>query len=148
MEFLRSATAALDRGTRVSVIRVSKIYETEPVEVSEGHPDYLNCVVEVECGMGAMELLRFCQGIEAALGRGGKGEMEPRTIDIDVLLFGGEEVEAPDLSIPHRGISRPFNLRCLADLDAELRIPGHGVVGEMLSGVDLSGVREAGGTSL
>lgn len=142
MEFLRSAAAALDRGTRVSVIRTSKIYETDPVEVPEGHPDYLNCVVEAECGMGATELLRFCQGIEAALGRGGKGEMEPRTIDIDILLFGGEEVEAPDLSIPHRGISRSFNLRCLADLDAELRIPGVGVVGWLLESASLGGVRE------
>lgn len=148
LEYLHSAVAALDRGTRLSVVEVSKIYETEPVEVSEGHPDYLNCAVEIECGMSAVELLRFCQGIEAVLGREKKGEMAPRTIDIDVLLFGGEEIEVPDLTIPHRGITRAFNLRCLADLSPELLIPKYGVVGEMLSGAELAGVREVEGANV
>lgn len=143
--YLRSAVAALDRGTMLSVVRASKIYETDPVEVGEGHPDYLNCVVEAECGMSAMELLRFCQGIEAALGRDEKGSMAPRTIDIDVLLFGEEEVETPDLVIPHRGITRAFNLRCLADLNPDIHVPGRGVVGELLEGAELAGVREFDG---
>jgi 2-amino-4-hydroxy-6-hydroxymethyldihydropteridine diphosphokinase len=47
----------------------SNVYETVPVEVEEEQPDYLNCVVELECGVTAIELLRFCQGVEAALGR-------------------------------------------------------------------------------
>jgi len=145
---LRSAIAALGRGTRISVVRASKIYETDPVEVGEGHPDYLNCAVEAECGMEAIELLRFCQGIEAALGREGKGEMEPRTIDIDILLFGGEEVSIPDLTVPHCGITRAFNLRCLADFDPELHIPNLGMVGDLLEGASLDGVREAEGVGL
>jgi 2-amino-4-hydroxy-6-hydroxymethyldihydropteridine diphosphokinase len=148
MENLRSAVLALDRGPRLSVVGASKVYETEPVEVGEGHPDYLNCVVEAECGVSALELLRFCQGVEAALGRVGKGSMAPRTIDVDVLLFGEEEVSVRDLLLPHRGITRPFNLRCLADLDPELRVPGRGTVGELLKGVDLGGVREFEGTGL
>ncbi len=141
LEYLRSAVAALDRGTRLSVVEVSKIYETEPVEVGEGHPDYLNCAVEIKCGMSAVELLRFCQGIEAALGREGKGEMAPRTIDIDVLLFGEEEISVWDLTVPHRGIMRSFNLRCLADLAPALCIPGRGVVADLLEGADIGGVR-------
>lgn len=148
LEYLRSAVAALDRGIRISVVGASKVYETEPVEVGEGHPAYLNCAVEVECGMSAVELLRFCQGIEAALGRNRKGEMAPRTIDIDVLLFGEDEIEVPDLTIPHRGIARDFNLRCLADLDTELRMPKYGVVGEVLSGAELAGVREVEGANV
>jgi 2-amino-4-hydroxy-6-hydroxymethyldihydropteridine diphosphokinase len=148
LENLRSVAAALDRGTRVSMVGASKVYETEPVEVGEGHPDYLNCVVEVECGMSAVELLRFCQGVEAALGRDGKGSMAPRTVDVDVLLFGEEEIEVPDLTVPHRGIARSFNLRCLADLDPDLRIPGFGVVGHMLEGAELGGVREVEGAGL
>ena len=52
-------------------------------------PDYLNCVAEIECGVPAIELLRYCQGLESALGRVRKAKA-PRTIDVDVLLFGEE----------------------------------------------------------
>lgn len=148
MEYLRSAVAALDRGIWLSVVGASRVYETDPVEVGEGHPDYLNSAIEVECGMAAVELLRFCQGIETALGRRGKGSMAPRTVDIDILLFGDEEIEVPDLTIPHRGILRAFNLKCLADLAPELHIPGRGVVEDLLEGADLGGVREVEGASL
>jgi 2-amino-4-hydroxy-6-hydroxymethyldihydropteridine diphosphokinase len=65
-------------------------HETEPVEVEEAQPDYLNFVVEARCGMLALKLLRFCQGVEAALGRERKGERAPRTVDVDVLHFGQE----------------------------------------------------------
>ena len=139
---LRAAVEALGRGPSTSLIRTSKVYETAPVEVEEDQPDYLNCVVEVECGVPAIELLRYCQGVEAAFGREGKGEKTPRTIDIDVLLFGGEVVEEPELEIPHRGVMRAFNLRGLADLDPDLYIPGRGRVEDLLAGVDLGGIRE------
>ena len=113
----------------------SKVYETAPVEVEEEQPDYLNCVVELECGISALELLRYCQGIEAALGRerGPAGEKAPRTLDIDVLLFGEETLAWQDLRVPHGGVARSFNLRGLADLDADLYIPGRGRVGELLA---------------
>lgn len=126
------------------VVGTSKVYETAPVEVEEGQPDYLNCVVELECGLPAVELLRYCQGIEAALGRerGEDGEKAPRTLDIDVLLFGEETIEQPELQVPPRGVMRAFNLTGLADLDADLYIPGRGVVGELL--VEDGGIRVFG----
>src|SRR3712207_1972671 len=123
-------------------IGTSKVYETAPVEVDEEQPDYLNCVVELECGISALELLRYCQGVEAALGREKKGEKAPRTLDVDVLLFGEEAIEEPDLYVPHPGVMRAFNLKGLADLDPGLHIPGRGRVEELLAGVDLVGVRE------
>lgn len=123
----------------------SKIYETEPVEIREDQPEYLNCVLELECGLSALELLRYCQGIEAGLGREEKGEKAPRTVDVDILLFGEEVVEEPDFGVPHRGITRAFNLRGLADLDPSLYIPGLGVVRELLAQADLNGVRELEG---
>ena len=61
-----------------------------------------------------------------------------------MLLFGGEAFETPELVVPHRGITRAFNLRGLADLDPGVYIPGRDVVGELLEGVDLGGVREFG----
>jgi 2-amino-4-hydroxy-6-hydroxymethyldihydropteridine diphosphokinase len=123
------------------VIGTSKVYETAPVEVEEEQPDYLNCVVELECGIPALELLRYCQGIEAALGREGKGEKAPRTVDIDVLLFGEETIEEPELRVPHRGIMRAFNLTGLADLDADLYIPERGAVGKLLAEAEGGGIR-------
>ena len=127
---------------------VSRVYETEPVEVNGDQPEYLNCVAELECGVSAVELLRYCQGVEAALGRERKGEKAPRTVDIDVLLFGSEIVESPELEIPHPGTDRAFNLRGISDLDAGIYIPGRGTVDELLARADLGGVRELEGASL
>jgi 2-amino-4-hydroxy-6-hydroxymethyldihydropteridine diphosphokinase len=120
----------------------SKVYETIPVEVEEEQPDYLNSVVELECGVPAIELLRYCQGIEAALGRerGEIGEKTPRTVDIDVLLFGEETITEPDLRVPHAGVTRTFNLRGLADLDVDLYIPGRGTVLELLAVAEEGGI--------
>jgi 2-amino-4-hydroxy-6-hydroxymethyldihydropteridine diphosphokinase len=142
--YLRTALTAIDRGPRMRVTGTSKIYETEPVEVVDEQPDYLNCVVELACGVPAKELLRYCEGIEAALRREKKGERAPRTLDIDVLLFGEQTLGGPDLTVPHRGIERAFNLKGLADLDADLYIPGHGKVGELLARADQVGIRTFG----
>ncbi len=144
IEYLRDAVEALRRGALLEVRGVSKVYETEPVEVRGEQPDYLNCVVEVEYGASALELLRFCQGVEAVLGRDRKGEKLPRTVDVDILLFGWDPLESPHLVVPHAGVERAFNLRGLADLDENLHVPGHGTVRELLAGVSLTGVGEYG----
>ena len=138
--YLRAAVDALGRGPSLEVRGVSKVYETAPVEVGGEQPDYLNCVVGVACGLPAAELLRYCQGVEAALGREKKGEKAPRTVDIDVLLFGDLVFDEPDFGVPHRGIGRAFNLRGLADLEPELYIPGRGSVGALFDGADMGGV--------
>ena len=140
--YLRAAVEALQRGPGMKLLGISKVYETVPVEVEDEQPDYLNCVAGLECDMPAIELLRYCQGVEGALGRERKGEKAPRTIDIDVLLFGEVVVEEPELGIPHRGVMRAFNLKGLADLDPGLHIPGHGRVGELLAGADPAEIRE------
>ena len=141
---LRSAVGALGRGPSLEVRGVSKVYETSPVEVEGDQPDYLNCVVEVWCGLPAVELLRYSQGVEAGLGRERKGEKAPRTVDIDVLLFEAQIIDEPDFQIPHHGITRAFNLKGLVDLDPELHIPGRGRVGDLLAGADPNGIEELG----
>jgi 2-amino-4-hydroxy-6-hydroxymethyldihydropteridine diphosphokinase len=73
-----------------------------------------------------VELLRLCQGIEVALGRDRKGERAPRTVDIDLLLYGEGVVEGRDFRVPHRAISRAYNLVGLAELDPSVRVPGLG----------------------
>jgi 2-amino-4-hydroxy-6-hydroxymethyldihydropteridine diphosphokinase len=146
LAYLRAVVVAIGRGPRMRITGISKVYETVPVEVEEVQPDYLNCVVELECGVPAIELLRYCQGIEAALGRerGETGEKAPRTVDIDVLLFGEETIVEPDLSVPHTGVTRAFNLRGLADLDANLYIPQRGTVGELLERSEEGGILKFG----
>jgi 2-amino-4-hydroxy-6-hydroxymethyldihydropteridine diphosphokinase len=144
LEYLRKSVLALDRGPRMNVTGTSKVYETVPVEVDEEQPNYLNCVVELECGVGAIECLRYCQGIEAALGRENKGEKAPRTLDLDLLLFGEEVISCPDLLVPHAGVTRAFNLRGLADLDLGLYIPGRGRVGDLLTRAEDGGIKMFG----
>jgi 2-amino-4-hydroxy-6-hydroxymethyldihydropteridine diphosphokinase len=144
LSYLRSAAAALDLGPNMRVDGTSRIYETAPVEVEEEQPEYLNCVVEVECDIPAIELMRYCQGVEADLGRERKGEKAPRTVDIDVLLFGEEVIKMQDLTVPHPGIMRAFNLKGIADIDPKVYIPGRGAAGDLLSAADLDGVREFG----
>jgi 7,8-dihydro-6-hydroxymethylpterin-pyrophosphokinase len=66
-------------------------------------------------------------------------------VDIDLLLFGEEVIDGQDFQVPHRGISRTYNLVGLADLDPSIRIAGLGAVTDLLAGTDLGGVREHGG---
>ncbi len=145
--YLSAAVQALERCEFADMVSVSPVYETAPVEVEGDQPEYLNCAVEMSCRASAAELLRYCQGVEAALGRSGKGGRAPRTVDIDILLMGDEEFEEGGFRLPHHGVRRAFNLRTLADLDEALYIPGIGRVGELLSMVgeeELSGLRELG----
>src|SRR5918994_5897843 len=142
LAYLRAALDALGRGPSMSLTGTSKVYETMPIEVGDEQPDYLNCVAELECGLPAIELLRYCQGVESALGRERKGERAPRTLDVDVLLFGEEVIDEPGFGVPHRGVTRAFNLKGLADLDPQLHIPRRGRVEELLAEVDPSGIEE------
>ena len=145
LAYLQAALAALGRDPSISLIGTSKVYETAPVEVEEEQPDYLNCVAELECGIPAIELLRYCQGVESALGRErgvAVGEKAPRTLDVDVLLFGEEVIDEPGFGVPHRGVTRAFNLKGLADLDPQLHIPRRGRVEELLTEADPSGIEE------
>jgi 2-amino-4-hydroxy-6-hydroxymethyldihydropteridine diphosphokinase len=144
LAYLRAAVEALGRGPQMKLLGTSKVYETAPVEVAGEQPDYLNCVAVLECGVSAIELLRYCQGVEGALGRERKGEKAPRTIDIDVLLFEDDVIADPGFEVPHRGVTRAFNLKGLADLDPGLHIPDRGRVGELLAGADLGGIEEVG----
>jgi 2-amino-4-hydroxy-6-hydroxymethyldihydropteridine diphosphokinase len=113
---LRTAVAALP-----DVTAVSPLYETEPVGGPAGQPPYLNVVVELSTDRSARELLEAGQRLEAAAGRVRAERFGPRTLDVDVLLVEGEELDDPDLAVPHpRMWQRRFVLQPLADLAPEL----------------------------
>ncbi|KPL07622.1 hypothetical protein AMJ86_03765 [bacterium SM23_57] len=111
----------------INVVGTSPIYETEPIGV-EGHPDYLNMTAEIITTLQPEELLHALQSLEAELGRYSHGNLEPRTIDLDILIFGDQVVDADFLTIPHPRITeRRYVLRTLLDIDANLHHPGTGL---------------------
>ena len=101
-------------------LRDSVVRETEPYAVT-GQPRFLNQVVEVEWPGGARELLTAAKAVEAAVGRTSTYRWGPREIDVDILLFGEETVDEPDLVIPHPGLfEREFVFRALGELRPDL----------------------------
>ena len=100
----------------VEVKRVSSIYETEPV----GGPKqgkYLNGAIEIETGLGPREFLGKLQDIEKELGRKKTVKNGPRTIDLDILLYGDNKIDEPDLKIPHPNMrEREFVMKPLKEI--------------------------------
>jgi 2-amino-4-hydroxy-6-hydroxymethyldihydropteridine diphosphokinase len=121
-ENLRAAIAALP-GAGVDVKRVSSIYETEPVDLLE-QPWFLNCVVQGETAVPATELLRALREIEHRMGSKKLIARGPRLIDIDILLYGQQTIDAPELQVPHpRMHLRRFVLIPLAELAPDVKPP-------------------------
>jgi 2-amino-4-hydroxy-6-hydroxymethyldihydropteridine diphosphokinase len=119
---LRSAVERLDSPT-LHVLRVSPIYETEPVDLLDQRW-FLNLVLEGETNLFPMQLLSRTASIERDLGRVRTVPKGPRTLDIDILLYGRAVVHTPKLEIPHpRMPERRFVLVPLADLSPDLRHP-------------------------
>lgn len=119
---LQAAIAALSpAGVRVD--RVSSIYETEPVDYQD-QPWFLNCVVEAETDMQPQPLLQALRAIESQMGSKKEFAKGPRKIDLDILLYGSETIETPELQIPHRRmLLRRFVLAPLAELVPTLKHP-------------------------
>ena len=119
---LETALRALE-SPHLHIRRVSPVYETEPMDVP-GQQWFLNMVAEAETDLFPLQLLRRTAAVEAELGRRRSVPKGPRTIDIDILLFGNSVVTMPDLEIPHpRFRDRRFVLAPLADLAPGLRDP-------------------------
>ncbi|MBD3233927.1 MAG: 2-amino-4-hydroxy-6-hydroxymethyldihydropteridine diphosphokinase [candidate division Zixibacteria bacterium] len=117
------AISKIQRIPDVDLRSIAPLYETEPVGATE-HPVYLNTALRMETQLTPVELLDRCQEIEAELGRVNKGELQPRMIDIDILLYDDLILEQPELRIPHPRIKeRIFVLKLLTDLEPELKCP-------------------------
>jgi 2-amino-4-hydroxy-6-hydroxymethyldihydropteridine diphosphokinase len=124
---MRAALAALDATPGVRVVAVSSFRETEPVGYLD-QPRFLNAAAAVETELDARGLLDALLAVEQGLGRTREGtRFGPRTIDLDLVLFGDEQVDEPGLTVPHPRLhERAFVLEPLAELDPALVVPGRG----------------------
>lgn len=113
--YLREAILRLQD---LGVIRqVSAFYETQPVEVQGEQPWFLNCAVAMETELMPLEFLRRMLGVEQSMGRIRTEPKGPRTIDIDILLFGNDVLDTSELTVPHPAMhQRRFVLEPLAEI--------------------------------
>jgi 2-amino-4-hydroxy-6-hydroxymethyldihydropteridine diphosphokinase len=128
---IRAAVAALP-----GVVVVSSLRETDPVGKTD-QPRFLNGVAALETSLSARELLDVLLSVERGLGRERRERWGPRTIDLDLLLYGDETVDESGLTVPHPRLhERRFALEPLAELDSELVVPGRGPLKELLARLD------------
>jgi 2-amino-4-hydroxy-6-hydroxymethyldihydropteridine diphosphokinase len=133
---LRRAVELLSAEDGIAVTGVSEIRETEPVGPVEQGP-FLNGAVRIETDLGPRELLARLLAVEQRLGRVREERWGPRTIDLDLLLYGDEVIDEDGLTVPHPRLrERRFVLEPLADLAPKLVVPGLGGVEELLAELD------------
>lgn len=138
MQALRLAVRALGGLPGTQLVQVSSLYAT--ASIPAGGPDYLNAVVEITTSLAPEALLRHLQAIELAAGRERPYRYAPRTLDVDVLLFGDERINTPQMVVPHpRMYERAFVLYPLAEL-----APQH-VTPEALAAVAAQGIERQEG---
>ena len=123
-------------GERVVVAAVSSLRETDPVGLVD-QPRFVNAAARVETELSPRELLDVLLGVELELGRERRERWGPRTIDLDLLLYGDSAVDERGLTVPHPRLhERRFALEPLAELDPALVVPGRGRVSELLARLD------------
>ena len=131
---LKDAVVCLAQQHTVTVLAKSSLYRTGPIDA--GGDDYYNLVVKLETSMSAPALLALCHRIEHHFGRERPFRNAPRTLDVDIVLYGDAYINEPDLVIPHpRAFERAFVLVPLVEIDPEIAIPGHGRADALLPNV-------------
>ncbi|MCS7015560.1 MAG: 2-amino-4-hydroxy-6-hydroxymethyldihydropteridine diphosphokinase [Gemmatales bacterium] len=121
---LDAALSQLRQTPGLHLVAVSRYWETDPVGGPPHQPRYLNAVCAVDTDLSAQELHRELLRIETALGRERAERYAPRTLDLDLLLYGEEVIQTPDLTVPHPRLhQRPFVLGPLAELAPTLIHP-------------------------
>jgi 2-amino-4-hydroxy-6-hydroxymethyldihydropteridine diphosphokinase len=134
---IRAALEALEAEPGTTVAAVSGLIDTEPVGVVE-QPRFLNGVAELDTDLSARTLLAVLLGVEQRFGRKRDASLPqgPRTLDLDLLLYGDEEIDEPGLRVPHPRLhERAFVLGPLAELAPGLEVPGKGPVQTLLARV-------------
>jgi 2-amino-4-hydroxy-6-hydroxymethyldihydropteridine diphosphokinase len=138
---LKSARLAINALDDVKELVFSNLYASSPMGPQD-QPDYVNAVMSVATSLSPLDLLHALQAIELEHGRvRGVQRWGARTLDLDVLLYGDQQIDTPELTVPHQGIAeRAFVLVPLSDCDADLVIPGKGELSNLLRNCPLTGL--------
>jgi len=130
---LQDALAELGALPATRITAASSFYRSAPVGYRD-QPEFLNAVVELDTGLARPSLLEKLQEIEARHGRERPFANAPRTLDLDLLLYGDSVLDSPRLTLPHpRMHERAFVLKPLAEIAPQALIPGRGKASELLA---------------
>lgn len=142
---MAAALKALDASAHTNVTAVSSLYRTPPWGKPD-QPDFLNAAAAVETGLSARELLAFCLDVERKLKRVRTERWGPRTIDLDLLWFGGQAIAEEGLTVPHpRMAERAFVLVPLAEIAPGLMVDGRTVAARAAT-LDSTGIEKLTGS--
>jgi len=145
---VRGAAATLAALPGVTGLRLSSLYRT-PAWGRTDQPDFVNAVAMLDTALAPMDLLDALLGIEQDFGRSRSeapgDQWGPRTLDLDLLLYGDAVIALPGLTVPHpRMHQRAFVLVPLLELDADVQIPAVGAAADALAVVDRAGIEALG----
>jgi 2-amino-4-hydroxy-6-hydroxymethyldihydropteridine diphosphokinase len=131
---VREAISRLGKLPATHIVRHSASYRTAPIDSSG--PDYINAVACLDTALGPHELLAAMQAIELDHGRERPYRNAPRTLDLDLLLYGDQIIDTPDLAVPHeRMLERAFVLEPLLEIAPDIEVPGRGPARNFLASV-------------
>lgn len=137
---IRSALRELARLPKTSLVRTSSLYRNPP-EGRLDQPEFVNAVAGIETGLVPRALLDRLLEIERVHGRSRDYPNAPRTLDLDLVLYGDRVVHEPGLVVPHpRMLARAFVLVPLAEIAPEAQVPGHGRAADLAAKIDSSGM--------
>ncbi|GGD28324.1 2-amino-4-hydroxy-6-hydroxymethyldihydropteridine diphosphokinase [Franconibacter pulveris 1160] len=141
LDQVNAAIAALAAIAQSRLLAQSSFYRTPPLGPQD-QPDYLNAAVALETALAPQVLLDHTQRIEREQGRVRKAERwGPRTLDLDIMLFGDEVINTPRLTVPHYDMkNRAFMLLPLSEIAPTLRFPDGAPLADVLATLDQTGI--------
>lgn len=140
---LKSARSAIAALAQVEELAFSSFYHSPPMGPQD-QPDYVNAVMAIATDLAALDLLRCLQKIEQEQGRVRTGtRWGARTLDLDLLLYSDQQINLPDLIVPHIGLSkRAFVLYPLQEIAPTLVLPTLGAIDKLVSHCPLAGLKK------
>ena len=137
---IKQALMALDGSEDISVVGLSSLYQSKPVDGSD-QPDYLNAVCKINTHLTALELLYVCQHIEQEQHRVREKKWGARTIDLDIIIYGAQVIASKQLVVPHpEMMNRHFVLVPLYEVEPDLDVPVLGPLEELMDKIDTTGL--------
>lgn len=143
-EKIKQAQLTISDRAGITVLKISSLFSSPPMGPKD-QPDYVNAVMNIQTDLTAIELLKVLQKIENKFDRDRKVERwGARTLDLDILLYGEQQIDQPDLKVPHIGLSkRAFVLYPLQEIAPDdLLIPGKGELKQLVSQCPLDGLEK------